>query len=452
MIKVIGKRLFIPPCDRLIGFEGDNGTKTLYFSFQKAFLTDTFGGTTDLAFMAKLQGTSDKKATAYLLMPQSALSSEKECVYSFDILSGMVKTVGEVKLQLQIVKDMGKDEDDKALPDLEWNSEIQSFIACDSLDYEAYTGSTGEAQTNVFKEILVKMGAESAKAAISAEEAAASAESAKGYALSAESAASRAEEAASGAAASAASISGKAAEAATSAKSASSYADKAKGYAADAEKAADVAEEAKSGAESAKVGAESAKSGAETARSGAESAKAAASTAATNAASAALNAENACEKAEGFASLTAEAAEEAKDNAQASLLHMNETERFYTLAKEASEPLSGRMDALDVKLTDKLDKYKLPSGTVAFDSSVRYIYASDGERTVMLKTVGVEGEPDFGTVVTYGDGGLIMVGGIDGIMGYAATTDYVDKAIGDIDTALDGILTIQNNLIGGATT
>lgn len=193
MIKVIGKRLLIPNKDRLIGFEGDNQTGRLYFSFRKEFFTDVFGSESDLSVSAKLQASGASKAVAYILTPVADLSNAQESVYELEILSGMVQAVGEIKLQLIILKDMGKDENQSDIPDLEWNSETQSFYACDSLDFETYSGSTGSAQLDAFKEILSKIGAKATNAVESATAASESASSAKGYAEAAEKAAAETE-------------------------------------------------------------------------------------------------------------------------------------------------------------------------------------------------------------------------------------------------------------------
>ena len=168
MIKVIGKRLLIPNKDRLIGFEGDNRTGRLYFSFRKDFFTEVFGSESDLSVSAKLQAPGASKAVAYVLTPVADLSSDKESVYELEILSGMVQAVGEIKLQLILLKDMGKDENQSDIPDLEWNSETQSFYACDSLDFETYSGSAGSAQLDAFKELLSEIGAKATSAAESA--------------------------------------------------------------------------------------------------------------------------------------------------------------------------------------------------------------------------------------------------------------------------------------------
>ena len=168
MIKVIGKRLLIPNKDRLIGFEGDNRTGRLYFSFRKDFFTEVFGSESDLSVSAKLQAPGASKAVAYVLTPVADLSSDKESVYELEILSWMVQAVGEIKLQLILLKDMGKDENQSDIPDLEWNSETQSFYACDSLDFETYSGSAGSAQLDAFKELLSEIGAKAQIASASA--------------------------------------------------------------------------------------------------------------------------------------------------------------------------------------------------------------------------------------------------------------------------------------------
>lgn len=347
MIKVIGKRLLIPNKDRLIGFEGDNRTGRLYFSFRKDFFTEVFGSESDLSVSAKLQAPGASKAVAYVLTPVADLSSDKESVYELEILSGMVQAVGEIKLQLILLKDMGKDENQSDIPDLEWNSETQSFYACDSLDFETYSGSAGSAQLDAFKELLSEIGA---KAQIASESAAASSESAasaNGYAEAAEAKAASAAASEAACNASAGTASEKANAAAASASAAGSYAASAKAF---SETAGGLAEQAAASAASASAGekaAEKAKGAAESAKEAAETAKAAALNAANDAKNEAFAAKSLAQSAMD-ASVSARAgAKSASDNAAASLSHMNEAARYSEEAKAAAQKVDGHIANTD---------------------------------------------------------------------------------------------------------
>lgn len=343
MIKVIGKRLLIPNKDRLIGFEGDNRTGRLYFSFRKDFFTEVFGSESDLSVSAKLQAPGASKAVAYVLTPVADLSSDKESVYELEILSGMVQAVGEIKLQLILLKDMGKDENQSDIPDLEWNSETQSFYACDSLDFETYSGSVGSAQLDAFKELLSEIGA---KAQIASESAAASSESAasaNGYAEAAgvKAASAAASEAACNA--SAGTASEKANAAAASAGAAGSYEARAKAFSGTA---ADLAEKAEASAAAASAYAEAAgraHEDAENAKEVAKTAKAAALNAANDAKNEAFAAQSLARLAMDAASAAKAGAKSASDNAAASLSHMNEAARYSEEAKTAAKDFNGHI-------------------------------------------------------------------------------------------------------------
>lgn len=344
MIKVIGKRLLIPNKDRLIGFEGDNRTGRLYFSFRKDFFTEVFGSESDLSVSAKLQAPGASKAVAYVLTPVADLSSDKESVYELEILSGMVQAVGEIKLQLILLKDMGKDENQSDIPDLEWNSETQSFYACDSLDFETYSGSSGSAQLDAFKELLSEIGA---KAQIASESAAASSESAasaNGYAEAAEAKAASAAASEAACNASAGTASEKANAAAASASAAGSYAASAKAF---SETAGGLAEKAAASAASASAGekaAEKAKGAAESAKEAAETAKAAALNAANDAKNEAFAAKSLAQSAMDASGAAKAGAKSASDNAAASLLHMNEAARYSEEAKAAAKKVDGHIE------------------------------------------------------------------------------------------------------------
>ena len=347
MIKVIGKRLLIPNKDRLIGFEGDNRTGRLYFSFRKDFFTEVFGSESDLSVSAKLQAPGASKAVAYVLTPVADLSSDKESVYELEILSGMVQAVGEIKLQLILLKDMGKDENQSDIPDLEWNSETQSFYACDSLDFETYSGSAGSAQLDAFKELLSEIGA---KAQIASESAAASSESAasaNGYAEAAEAKAASAAASEAACNASAGTASEKANAAAASASASGSYAARAKAF---SEKAVDLAEKAEASAAAASADAEAAgkaKVAAESAKEAAETAKAAALNAASDAKNEAFAAKSLAQSAMDASVLAKAGAKSASDNAAASLSHMNEAARYSEEAKAAAQKFNGHIENQD---------------------------------------------------------------------------------------------------------
>ena len=343
MIKVIGKRLLIPNKDRLIGFEGDNRTGRLYFSFRKDFFTEVFGSESDLSVSAKLQAPGASKAVAYVLTPVADLSSDKESVYELEILSGMVQAVGEIKLQLILLKDMGKDENQSDIPDLEWNSETQSFYACDSLDFETYSGSAGSAQLDAFKELLSEIGA---KAQIASESAAASSESAASANGYAEAAGKKADDAAASEAAcnaSAGTASEKANAAAAAASAAGSYAASAKAF---SETAGGLAEQAAASAASASAYAEAAgraHADAESAKEAAETAKAAALNAANDAKNEAFAAKSLAQSAMDASGAAKAGAKSASDNAAASLLHMNEAARYSEEAKAAAQKVDGHI-------------------------------------------------------------------------------------------------------------
>lgn len=343
MIKVIGKRLLIPNKDRLIGFEGDNRTGRLYFSFRKDFFTEVFGSESDLSVSAKLQAPGASKAVAYVLTPVADLSSDKESVYELEILSGMVQAVGEIKLQLILLKDMGKDENQSDIPDLEWNSETQSFYACDSLDFETYSGSAGSAQLDAFKELLSEIGAKAQIASESAAASSGSAASANGYAEAARVKAESAAESEAACNASAGTASEKAKAAAASASAAGSYAASAKAF---SETAGGLAEQAAASAAAASAGAEAAekaKAAAESAKEAAETAKAAALNAANDAKNEAFAAKSLAKSAMD-ASVSARAgAKSASDNAAASLSHMNEAARYSEEAKAAAKKVDGHI-------------------------------------------------------------------------------------------------------------
>lgn len=345
MIKVIGKRLLIPNKDRLIGFEGDNRTGRLYFSFRKDFFTEVFGSESDLSVSAKLQASGASKAVAYILTPVADLSNAQESVYELEILSGMVQAVGEIKLQLIILKDMGKDENQSDIPDLEWNSETQSFYACDSLDFETYSGSTGSAQLDAFKEILSKIGAKATNAVESATAASESAASAKGYAEAAEKAAAETETNANAAAESANTAAEKASESESAAGAAGKDAASAK---ASSEAAGGLAEKAAASAAAASEGAEAAenaKGAAESAKEAAETAKAAALNAANDAKNEAFAAKSLAQLAMDAASAARAGAKSASDNAAASLSHMNEAARYSEEAKAAAQKFDGQLSS-----------------------------------------------------------------------------------------------------------
>lgn len=347
MIKVIGKRLLIPNKDRLIGFEGDNRTGRLYFSFRKDFFTEVFGSESDLSVSAKLQAPGASKAVAYVLTPVADLSNDKESVYELEILSGMVQAVGEIKLQLILLKDMGKDENQSDIPDLEWNSETQSFYACDSLDFETYSGSAGSAQLDAFKELLSEIGAKAQIASESAAASSGSAASANGYAGTASEKAKAAAASEAACNASAGTASEKANAAAASASAAGSYAASAKAF---SETAEGLAEQAAASAASASADAEAAgkaKGAAESAKEAAETAKAAALNAANDAKNEAFAAKSLAQSAMD-ASVSARAgAKSASDNAAASLSHMNEAARYSEEAKAAAKKVDGHIANTD---------------------------------------------------------------------------------------------------------
>ena len=362
MIKVIGKRLLIPNKDRLIGFEGDNQTGRLYFSFRKEFFTDVFGSESDLSVSAKLQASGASKAVAYVLTPVADLSNAQESVYELEILSGMVQTVGEIKLQLIILKDMGKDENQSDIPDLEWNSETQSFYACDSLDFETYSGSTGSAQLDAFKEILSKIGAKATNAVESATAASESAASAKGYAEEAEKAAAETETNANAAAESANTAAEKASEAESAAGAAGKDAASAK---ASSEAAGGLAEKAAASAAAASAGseaAEKAKGAAESAKEAAEAAKAAALNAANDAKNEAFAAKSLAQLAMDAAGAAKAGAKSASDNAAASLSHMNEAARYSEEAKAAAQKFDGQLSS---KVDGHIENTDNPHGVTA---------------------------------------------------------------------------------------
>ena len=343
MIKVIGKRLLIPNKDRLIGFEGDNRTGRLYFSFRKDFFTEVFGSESDLSVSAKLQAPGASKAVAYVLTPVADLSSDKESVYELEILSGMVQAVGEIKLQLILLKDMGKDENQSDIPDLEWNSETQSFYACDSLDFETYSGSAGSAQLDAFKELLSEIGAKAQIASESAAASSGSAASANGYAEAARVKAESAAESEAACNASAGTASEKANAAAAAASAAGSYAASAKAF---SETAGGLAEQAAASAASASAYAEAAgraHADAESAKEAAETAKAAALNAANDAKNEAFAAKSLAQSAMDASGAAKAGAKSASDNAAASLLHMNEAARYSEEAKAAAQKVDGHI-------------------------------------------------------------------------------------------------------------
>ena len=429
MIKIIGKRLLIPNRDRLIGFEGDNQTGRLYFSFQKSFLNDAFGTETGLSFSAKLQDSTASKATAYVLTPVTELSDDREAVYELEIRSGMVKKVGEIKLQLLILKDMGKDENQADIPDLEWNSETQSFYACDSLDFETYSGTDGEAQLDAFKAILAKIGAESTKAAESASAASESETAAEEYAQEASEKAAAASEQADAALKSAQEASKKATEAQSAAGTAERHSSSAKAASESAAAAAALASENAATASKNAGAASTAKADAESAKASAEKAKADAEAAAINAANAALISQAAAEATKESCDTAAEAAEAASDNAESSLLHMKETERLYKEVKEERESISDEVDEklkpINESLATKLTKI------TEFYPVDRVYGVNMAGRQVML-----EAHRDFnsdGGIPVYDNNGVIKTGTP------AKDTDSVnkkyvdDKAAGKLD-------------------
>ena len=347
MIKVIGKRLLIPNKDRLIGFEGDNQTGRLYFSFRKEFFTDVFGSESDLSVSAKLQASGASKAVAYVLTPVADLSNAQESVYELEILSGMVQAVGEIKLQIIILKDMGKDENQSDIPDLEWNSETQSFYACDSLDFETYSGSTGSTQLDAFKEILSKIGAKATSAAESATEASGSAASAKGYAETAAAKAASAAESAAASEASAGTSAAKASEASSAAGAAGRYSASAAASSEAAEEAAKKAAASATAANASAAASATAKSGAESAKEAAETAKAAALNAANDAKNEAFAAQSLAQLAMDASGAARAGAKSASDNAAASLSHMNEAARYSEEAKAAVKDFDGHIGSHD---------------------------------------------------------------------------------------------------------
>lgn len=347
MIKVIGKRLLIPNKDRLIGFEGDNQTGRLYFSFRKEFFTDVFGSESDLSVSAKLQASGASKAVAYVLTPVADLSNAQESVYELEILSGMVQAVGEIKLQLIILKDMGKDENQSDIPDLEWNSETQSFYACDSLDFETYSGSTGSAQLDAFKEILSKIGAKATNAVESATAASESAASAKRYAEAAEAVSAETETNANAAAASANTAALKASEASSTAVAAGRYSASAAASSEAAEEAAKKSAASATAASTSAAASATAKSGAESAKEAAETAKAAALNAANDAKNEAFAAQSLAQLAMDASGAARAGAKSASDNAAASLSHMNEAARYSEEAKAAVKDFDGHIGSHD---------------------------------------------------------------------------------------------------------
>ena len=429
MIKVIGKRLLIPNRDRLIGFEGDNQTGRLYFSFQKSFINDAFGTETGLSFSAKLQDSTASKATAYVLTPVTELSDDREAVYELEIRSGMLKKVGEIKLQLLILKDMGKDENQADIPDLEWNSETQSFYACDSLDFETYSGTDGEAQLDAFKAILAKIGAESTKAAESASAASESETAAEEYAQEASEQALAASASATAAFTSAQDASKKATEAQSAAGTAERQSSSAKAASESAAAAAALASESAATASKNAGAASTAKADAESAKASAEEAKAAAEAAAINAANAALISQAAAETAKESSDTAAEAAEVASDNAESSLLHMKETERLYKEVREERESISDEVDEKLKPINESLAA-KLTKTTEFYPVDRVYGVNMAGEQ-VML-----EAHRDFnsdGGIPVYDNNGVIKTGTP------AKDTDSVnkkyvdDKAAGKLD-------------------
>ena len=177
MIKVIGKRLLIPQCDRNIGVEGDNNTHRLYVSFSEKFLTDTFAD--GYGVVAKVASKKSEKAVSYPMMRDVSLSSDADSVWFLDLTKYILDQPGELLIQLEVTKDLA---DGSGY--LRWNSEVASLFVGASLESEDF--SNDEAQLSAFEEVLSEIAAIGAETADNAKAASEHAESAQAASAEAE--------------------------------------------------------------------------------------------------------------------------------------------------------------------------------------------------------------------------------------------------------------------------
>ena len=152
MIKVIGKRLLIPPSDRYIALEGDNLSKKVYFCFDEKTLSAAFGDyvndTSEVGVSLKIMKPgSDSTITAVLTrVPECDVLCGK--VWAWTVKRTVTDISGEMQIQLYICYT-----DDENGTNVIWNSDIGSVFIGDSLDFnEKYDDK--EAQIGEFESIV----------------------------------------------------------------------------------------------------------------------------------------------------------------------------------------------------------------------------------------------------------------------------------------------------------
>lgn len=110
--------------------------------------------------------------------------------------------------------------------------------------------------------------------------------------------------------------------------------------------------------------------------------------------------------------------------------------------------------AVAVNLDEYAKKTDVDNGFVAKDTSTFYnqcaykVYGISPDGTQRLIPICFHNYAGQYTIPQYSANGALYVG-TPTADGHAATKQYVDNAIGDIETALDSIIAIQNSLIGG---
>lgn len=179
MITIIGRRLIIPDCDRILGVVGDKNTPVkikLSENTLESYLPGA-NGFGDVAIILKLE-----HETATVTVPPILCVHDKEGVYVGDLsILSSVKS-GLVSAQAMIVLP-GSATDDTALDDAEsiWQSDEDYFYIADDIELKSFSNSSDTYKD--FQNLLAAVGnkviaAESAKnAAETAKEAAETAES-----------------------------------------------------------------------------------------------------------------------------------------------------------------------------------------------------------------------------------------------------------------------------------
>ena len=150
MIQVVGRRLIIPDCDRLIGFEDDNDSRTVLIGVLNSTLCDVFGDTSGISasLLVRYKDSFSDEGVVHLLAPGK--NTDKHTVWCWDIESGCVKKSGVVDIQLYLKKPQSDTEN------IVWHSDIDLMYIGDSIKLGNF--AEGGEQMTAFEALLTRMG------------------------------------------------------------------------------------------------------------------------------------------------------------------------------------------------------------------------------------------------------------------------------------------------------